>query len=294
MTGDRNTRETPASGHLHVAANERGRDFVAGDVHGMFTELEQALDACEFDASQDRLFSVGDLIDRGTESDEALTWLESGRICAATLGNHEEMMIDALYGPDSGVRERTRAMWRDSANEWWEQREHTHAELRRWEAALRALPLAITLDTAHGPVGIVHALPCPGPWSETVRSCAGGARARACMLWGIRPLGEPTPSTVQRNTEGEPRAIIAGHFATDTPHVSGRITNIDSGSGLDVAGARVTVANVSASRISYHSSPHDGARVSAPLREKHHPDNAVIEVASTAASSIMRWWKRQR
>ena len=47
--------------------NATGRDFVVGDLHGMFSHLEALLNEVAFDESADRLFSVGDLIDRGPE-----------------------------------------------------------------------------------------------------------------------------------------------------------------------------------------------------------------------------------
>ena len=54
-----------------------GTDWVVGDVHGCFETLRQALAAIDFEQGRDRLFSVGDLIDRGPNSIEALEWLES-------------------------------------------------------------------------------------------------------------------------------------------------------------------------------------------------------------------------
>jgi len=50
------------------ACNAVGRDFAVGDIHGCFSHLRRSLEAIGFDASVDRLFSVGDLIDRGPES----------------------------------------------------------------------------------------------------------------------------------------------------------------------------------------------------------------------------------
>lgn len=55
--------------------NPLGRDLIVGDVHGCFTKLKASLDAVGFNLERDRLFSVGDLVDRGPESDRALEWL---------------------------------------------------------------------------------------------------------------------------------------------------------------------------------------------------------------------------
>ena len=58
-----------------LPANHRGRDFVIGDIHGRFATLEYALDAVRYEADRDRLVSLGDLIDHGPRSDEALEWI---------------------------------------------------------------------------------------------------------------------------------------------------------------------------------------------------------------------------
>ena len=56
--------------------------------------LKRALSDLGFGAGRDRLFSVGDLIDRGPDSPRALEWLEDGRITGAVRGNHEQLMVD--------------------------------------------------------------------------------------------------------------------------------------------------------------------------------------------------------
>ena len=65
-----------------------GRDLVIADVHGEFETLEEVLRLLEFGA-RDRLFTVGDLIDRGSRSADALAWLESARFTGRVRGNHE-------------------------------------------------------------------------------------------------------------------------------------------------------------------------------------------------------------
>ena len=76
----------------HVAENARGRDFVVGDVHGCFRTLERALAELDFDPGRDRLFGVGDLVNRGPHSVAALEWLER-RFEAVALGNHNRAVL---------------------------------------------------------------------------------------------------------------------------------------------------------------------------------------------------------
>ena len=72
-----------------------GRDLVDVDVHGCFATLEAALANLAYDPERDRMFSLGDLIDYGTRSPDALEWMQS-RFTATVRGNHEDMMHDWL------------------------------------------------------------------------------------------------------------------------------------------------------------------------------------------------------
>ncbi len=72
--------------------NKKGRDFVVGDIHGHFTRFMKLLDAVKFDATVDRIFSTGDLIDRGVENEECLRLLNNDWF-NATIGNHEFFAI---------------------------------------------------------------------------------------------------------------------------------------------------------------------------------------------------------
>ena len=79
----------------HFSANTVGRDFVVGDIHGMFKTLAKELEELGFDPEKDRLFSVGDLIDRGPDNEDIEEWLAKPWF-HAVRGNHEQMLIDGF------------------------------------------------------------------------------------------------------------------------------------------------------------------------------------------------------
>ena len=155
--------------------NRNGRDLVTGDVHGHLDTLEHALAQLHFDPVHDRLFSVGDLIDRGPRSHDALGWIEQQRI-AAVRGNHEQMMMEALALEGGALHKSgAGAHWRDNGGGWWWgwsgkfADEHgmplgpkhgpDHNERReRWLETLAKMPVARTIETGEGDVGIVHTL----------------------------------------------------------------------------------------------------------------------------------------
>ena len=136
-----------------IEANKCGRDFVVGDVHGCFRTLEALLEEVSFQTGRDRLFSVGDLIDRGPHSTDAIEWLVDGRIHAATMGNHENALIGFLMGRSTDVYE-----------PWW----RNLADRARWLETMGSMPLAITIETAHGDVEVIHAGPVYRNWTRTL------------------------------------------------------------------------------------------------------------------------------
>lgn len=136
----------------------QGRDFVVGDVRGCSRTLERALAILRFDARCDRLFGVGDLVDRGPHCNEAVDWLEH-RFEAVTLGNHDRAALSWLEAKLNGSR---------AAGEDWKQ---TLAldEYPPWRDALRKMPFALTIGTPYGPVGVVHGKAPDPDWSVPSR-----------------------------------------------------------------------------------------------------------------------------
>ncbi len=71
--------------------------WVVGDVQGCARELEDLLAAIGFDASRDRLVSVGDLVNKGPDSLEALRlWRDAGGV--GVIGNHDVYALCARSG----------------------------------------------------------------------------------------------------------------------------------------------------------------------------------------------------
>lgn len=75
-----------------------GRTIAIGDIHGCRDALAALIDAIE-PRADDTLVTLGDYIDRGTDSRGVLDYLIalSGRCrLVPLLGNHEELLLDAL------------------------------------------------------------------------------------------------------------------------------------------------------------------------------------------------------
>lgn len=80
---------------IRLPENRSGRDFILGDLHGTTILLRALMEHVVFDPGKDRLFSVGDLIDKGKDSPGGLALLRQPWF-HAVKGNHEEMMLDYL------------------------------------------------------------------------------------------------------------------------------------------------------------------------------------------------------
>ncbi len=75
-----------------------GRTFVLGDIHGCARELRRMLELLEPEAT-DRIFAVGDLINRGPDSAGVLELARKHNI-RSVLGNHEERLLRAWQNND--------------------------------------------------------------------------------------------------------------------------------------------------------------------------------------------------
>jgi serine/threonine protein phosphatase 1 len=144
---------------ISFSANNQGVDYICSDIHGYFPLLEARMREVNFDPRKDRVFSLGDLIDRGDESHRALEFLQYPWF-HAILGNHELMLMRAYESDDPQVYE----WWYYWGGEW--AKSLSQAQMQAYYDAFKYLPVAIELSLRNGlKVGLVHAqLPSPVSW----------------------------------------------------------------------------------------------------------------------------------
>jgi serine/threonine protein phosphatase 1 len=137
--------------------NINGRDFVTGDVHGYFNLVKMKMMELHFDKNVDRLFSCGDLIDRGPYSDQAIEWIKEPWFFAIK-GNHEEMLCQYHSG------KKWQGSYASHGGQWAidlsEEERQVHVDV------LNKLPDVFEIDTINGKIGIVHAEVPVHDWLE--------------------------------------------------------------------------------------------------------------------------------
>ena len=204
-----------------IEPNRHGRDLVVGDVHGCFGTLERALAALRFDAACDRLFGVGDLVARGPRSAEAVDWLER-RFEAVVLGNHDRAALDWFSANLRGSQEQPFG-WIGVIDP---------QEYRRWLKALQRMPLALTVETAHGPVGVVHAETPDPAWARAIALLEQHSDSDIDNAL----LGFDESASAARQRRCQPvdglRALVSGHFVVESVAMTANRWNIDTGAGF--------------------------------------------------------------
>jgi len=244
-----------------------GRDFVIGDLHGAMPAFRNLLREIHFDPTKDRMFSVGDLVDRGPNSLECLELIrEPWFFC--TLSNHEQMMLEAFKGGRMG------AYWIQNGGDWGYKALQTYKAMKRTDPLLDAslvisdehqnifdlvdlvdeLPFLITVENRNGrKFHILHAeLPPAQSYTvtdemladpDTVMKLAksqggdGDAFLWARSVWygfyGRAMTKEKLLNDVKREGLHEPMnedrsMIISGHTIMRHPMTILGLTNIDT------------------------------------------------------------------
>ena len=217
--------------------NDAGRDFVVGDIHGMFTHLRSLLDDIGFDPVADRLFSVGDLVDRGPGSASALEWVEHAWFHACR-GNHEQFVLD------SGDPEILDLWINYNGGRWWLDLDETSRA--RFREVFADLPLAMEVETASGVVGIVHAdVPPLVTWSGFMELLE--ARDRDAALYALWSRNRIAGKNSRSPVSGGVKRVYCGHTPTRTALRLDNVHYIDTGAAYvyqGYAGARLTAVQI--------------------------------------------------
>ncbi len=108
--------------------------YSIGDVQGCMAELAALLDACSYDRKRDRLWFVGDLVNRGPASLEVLRFVKGlGDGAVVVLGNHDLHLLCVAEGsararPDDTLDHVLNAPDRNALLKWLRTRKLMHVD----------------------------------------------------------------------------------------------------------------------------------------------------------------------
>lgn len=138
---------------INLPRNTHGKDYVVGDIHACVGNLEHKMREVGFNDEVDRLFCVGDLIDRGTQNCKAIELLLEPWFYS-TLGNHEAMMLNKDY-----------QVWFANGGTWWLELDNAHQRVLR-KIVQDKCPVAYEVQGCGFRYGIVHAETPGEDWTE--------------------------------------------------------------------------------------------------------------------------------
>ncbi len=220
-----------------IPMNTRGIDYVVGDIHGAFAILEKALAAVGFNPSTDRIFTPGDLIDRGSESVRVTDFLKLPYV-HSTLGNHDYDFL--TRSPDE-----IRALAETNYNGMGWALRVPDQQIIEIQEALSSLPIAMEIETHKGTVGIVHGdVPRGMTWQEFIQALQQGSLSafEAAMNGKSRIQTRDTSGV-----KGVGRLFVGHTVQWSGPKKYGNVYAIDTGAVFAErprGRGAVTVANI--------------------------------------------------
>ncbi len=163
---------------FHHETNAKGRDFIVGDLHGCRAMLDELLEHAAFDPQSDRLFSTGDLVDRGPDSIGCLELLKEPWFFPV-LGDHDAMLFAWLLNQPNDKRCRVYSH-AFTHNQGWEWAKAQREKAAKFLPLLQQVPLVrvVGKDTPQR-FQVVHAElfdSLTGHWTDAALDCQDESR----------------------------------------------------------------------------------------------------------------------
>lgn len=202
--------------------NDKGRDFVVGDIHGEFDKVDELLLQCKFDDEQDRLVCVGDLIDRGSQNEEVTDWLDKDWFFSV-MGNHEHMLTQAVFAQSRNESDQAARMHAGNGGEWFY--DLSSPAQQKIANYLHDLPVALEVETSIGLVGFIHA-DVPGyDWADVRQALTDGTNnSLQKAIWGRDRIRAKDRHEVANVTK-----VFVGHTPVKFTHMLGNVQFVDTG-----------------------------------------------------------------
>lgn len=207
-----------------LPVNTKGRDFFVGDLHGCYALLMRELEAVEFDRATDRLISVGDLVDRGSENLECLGLLEEPWF-HAVRGNHEELLLYSVLYLHGEQAARSGFHTHMANGGEWVRGVASSAELMGLMQLVADLPHVLVVGEGESRINVVHAEFPDGTTDADIDAGLPGV-TDAELIWSRRIMSASIP--LPERQEGL-SLTVCGHTPAETPRLRLSHLCIDTG-----------------------------------------------------------------
>ncbi len=229
--------------HHHFEANKNGRDFFVGDIHGKYLSLISLLKKIDFKYDIDRLFSVGDVTDRGEDSYKCLM-LTNEKWFYPVLGNHESFILN--IDEENSFK---RKVWNKNGGSWWwnlKEEEKINAK----KLILDNYLVTLSVDTKKGKVGVLHAQYPFRSWPLEQEIIDKIILKK--IIWGREDISEEKSKKIKGVDY-----LVFGHTPTVNPKMIYNKIYIDTGCGyepsIEIPNPRLTICEFFKEKIIAHS-----------------------------------------
>ncbi|WP_372881786.1 metallophosphoesterase [Psychromonas sp.] len=238
--------------HCYYSLNQDGRDFFVGDIHGKFALFKRALDQINFDFTVDRLFSVGDLIDRGEASFKCLLLAKKSWFIPA-IGNHEQFLLDTANNDLT-----MKMNWYFNGGSWWDALYEEEKQLAQ-EIVESCYCLTLGVTTLAGEVGVIHAQYPFNQWPASKEDLDPDSYYE--LIWGRDYINDDNEHLVEGID-----FIVSGHTPLNKPRLKYRQLFIDTGCGHQpggfIADPHLTICEFKKHRIELYAISETGFELS--------------------------------
>ena len=261
--------------------------YAIGDIQGCYSSFRRLLDKCRFDPKHDRLWLVGDLVNRGPHSLAVLRFVKSlGTRAITVLGNHDLHLLVVAAGHSRQHKGDTlnailRAPDRDELLDWLRHRKMMHAA-GGYAMVHAGLPPQWTITQALKREGEVEAALRDDDYDEFLRNMYGNrpdrwrsgltgfnrlraitntlTRMRICTIDGRmefahkdKPVNSPKGympwySVPRRKSRTTP--VIFGHWAALGLYTGSNVFGLDTGC---VWGRALSALRLSDRKLFHHA-----------------------------------------
>lgn len=194
--------------HRCFSCNMAGRDFVVGDLHGELDKLLKLLHGQDFDTDRDRLFALGDLVDRGPDSAQVLSLLAKPWFFSV-LGNHEMMLLEGLRDPEMA------SLHRSNGGGWF-YRLPADEQAALAGLATEQMALAFSVETSRGRVGLMHAT-APNDWATVENGMTLAPGLWQELVWDRREYNRARWNPERVCPVSGVDLVVHGHVSCETP-----------------------------------------------------------------------------